>query len=70
MGVEGSIPFSSTIFRFCFGFREKWHLNPGIEPAPGADEQEEEGDLVVAPVPDENRSLGYLIADPTVSFVG
>ncbi len=29
VGVEGSIPFSSTIFRPVFRFREKWRLEPG-----------------------------------------
>ena len=36
VGVEGSIPFSSTTFLFFI-----LKMNTGIEPASGADEQEE-----------------------------
>ncbi len=40
VGVEGSNPFSSTIFRSFVTFREKWHLAAGFEPASGADRSE------------------------------
>ena len=43
VGVEGSIPFSSTTFLFSI-----LTMNTGIEPAAKA-----------APLPDEMRSLGY-----------
>ena len=39
VGVEGSIPFSSTTFLFSIP-----NMNTGIEPALGADEQEEKRD--------------------------